>query len=96
MKKKVLITILVIFILFVASSLTMFIIYSTAHKLVCTSNTANITLIYNNKKIIGYKSVGELSFNMKNQNSYIEKIGITEYINNFKVWFSNNTSGNCK
>ena len=67
----------------------------TSKKLVCESKEGDITLMYNDKTITGYKA-NNMSFNLDEQQKYAEQIGIDAYLNEFSTWFSNNTSGSCK
>lgn len=67
---------------------------ATSKKLVCKSAEGNITIMYNNKNITGYTAVG-MSYDMDGQKKVAKEIGIDAYIEEFKNWFSNNTSGSC-
>ena len=67
---------------------------ATSNKLVCKSDEGNITIMYNDKNITGYTATG-MSYDMDGQKKYAEQVGIEAYIEEFKTWFSNNTSGSC-
>lgn len=59
-------------------------------EIACTSSRGNITLNYNNKKVIGYTADG-VEFDLKSQQEYSEEIGIDSYISEFEEWFKSNT-----
>lgn len=67
----------------------------SSNKLVCESGEGDITIMYNNKTITGYKAV-DLIYQFDEQKLYAEKIGIDKYIDEFSEWFSNNIDGSCK
>lgn len=64
-------------------------------KLVCKSNEGNITIMYNDKTITGYTAKG-IGYDLDGQKEYAERIGIDEYLDEFSIWFSNNTTGSCE
>lgn len=68
---------------------------STSKKLVCKSKEGNVTILYNSKEITGYTTTGNISFDMDNQNAYVEKNGIEEYLTQYSASFANNTTGTC-
>ncbi|MEG2620771.1 MAG: hypothetical protein RSA10_01585 [Bacilli bacterium] len=67
----------------------------TSKKLVCESSQGNITIMYNDKTITGYKASG-MSYDMDQQKTVAAELGIKKYISDFSVWFSTNTTGTCK
>ncbi len=72
------------------------IVSATSEKLVCESNEGNITIMYTKDNITGYKATGGLTYDLDAQQKVAEQIGVEEYINQFKTWFSTNTTGTCK
>ncbi|MDD2625423.1 MAG: hypothetical protein PHR55_01485 [Bacilli bacterium] len=69
---------------------------SNSEKLVCKSTEGNITLMYSDKELVGYTSVGTITFDMDVANTVVKEVGIKSYIEQFKVWFSDNTDGTCE
>lgn len=67
----------------------------TSNKLVCKSKEGNITILYNDKTITGYKAIN-MSYDKDTQTKYAEQIGTDTYIKEFKTWFETNTTGTCK
>ncbi len=67
---------------------------TTSKKLVCKSKEGNITILYN-KKITGYTTTGNISFDIDNQNAYVEKNGIEAYLTQYSASYANNTTGTC-
>lgn len=67
----------------------------TSKKLVCKSNEGNITIMYNDETIKGYKATN-MSYDLDTQKQLAEQIGIENYLDQFEIWFSNNTTGSCK
>ena len=67
----------------------------TSKKLVCKSSEGNITIMYSDDKINGYTAKG-INYDLDGQQKIAEEIGVEEYLEQFKVWFSTNTSGTCK
>ncbi len=63
-------------------------------KMVCKSNEGNITIRYDDKKLVGYSTKG-FSYNYKEQKKYADQIGVDAYLTEFSTWFSNNTTGTC-
>ena len=45
---------------------------------------------------MGYTSVGTITFDMDVANTVVKEVGIKSYIEQFKVWFSDNTDGTCE
>jgi len=70
------------------------IVSTNSKKLNCKSNLGNITIMYNDKTITGYTATG-LTYDLEGQKKYAEKIGIDSYIQEFTIWFENNTDGSC-
>jgi len=69
--------------------------YFTSKKLVCEANEGNITIMYNDTTIKGYKAKG-MSYNLDEQKKYAEQIGVEAYLTEFETWFNNNTTnGSC-
>ena len=84
--------------MFVIGMITLIIVFAimsfSSKKLECTSDNGNITIMYNDKTINGYKAK-DLSYDLDGQKKIAEQIGIDEYLNEFSNWFSNNTNGTC-
>ena len=74
----------------------LFIIFkvSSVKQLVCTSSDGNITIKYNKKTLVDYQAE-VMTFNLKEQREYAEKIGVENYLKDFGEWFSSNTDGIC-
>lgn len=68
---------------------------ATSEKLVCKSNEGNITIMYNDKTITGYKALN-ITYDKEGQTKYAEQVGIDAYIKEFKTWFEANTTGTCE
>lgn len=71
-----------------------FIISGTSKKLVCKSDEGNITIMYNDKTLKGY-TAKNMSYKFDEQKEYAEQIGVDAYLEEFSLWFSNNTTGSC-
>lgn len=84
--------IVVFFIIFIIIMIS--ITSATSDKLVCKSSEGNITIMYNDSKINGYKSNG-ITYDLDQQNTIANQIGIESYISEFTTWFETNTSGSC-
>lgn len=67
---------------------------ASSNKLVCTSNQGDITIMYDDSKIVGY-TVKKARYDMDQQQKIAEQIGIDNYISQFKTWFETNTTGKC-
>jgi len=67
----------------------------TSKKLVCKSAEGNITIMYTDKAITGYTTRG-MTYDLAQQQAYAEQIGVEEYLDEFSVWFEQNTSGSCQ
>ena len=72
-----------------------FFVSLTSNKLVCKSSLGKITIMYNDKELTGYKTTG-MSYQFDNQKEYAKKIGVDNYIEEFKEWFIKNTEGTCE
>jgi hypothetical protein len=70
------------------------IVSANSNKLVCKSNEGNITIMYNDNKITGYTATG-ISYDLEQQQTYAEQVGIQSYIDEFSTWFQTNTTGSC-
>ena len=68
---------------------------TTSKKLVCKSKEGNVTILYNNKKITGYTTTGSMTFDIDNQNAYVDKNGIEAYLKQYTNSYANNTTGFC-
>ena len=80
---------------FITIFITIFsIISANSEKLICKSNQGNITIMYKNNEIIGYKAVN-ITYDLDKQKEYARSVGIDAYLKEFSSWFSNNTSGTC-
>ena len=71
-------------------------LFKSSHKLECKSNLGNITLMYSDKEIIGYTATGSLTYNLQEQKSIANQIGTEAYMNQFEIWFRQNTAGSCQ
>lgn len=72
-----------------------FFVSKTSEKLVCKSKEGNITIMYNDNTITGYTAVG-ITYDLDGQKEIAKQIGVEEYMNQFKAWFSENTTGTCE
>ncbi len=68
----------------------------TSEKLVCESKEGNITIMYDDNKIKGYTATGGITYDLDGQQKIAEEIGVKSYLEQFKLWFSTNTTGTCK
>lgn len=66
-----------------------------SNKLVCKSNEGNITIMYTDNQITGYKANG-VSYNFDAQKQIAERIGVEDYISQFESMFTMKTTGNCE
>ena len=64
---------------------------SSSNKLVCESKEGSITLMYNDKEIVGY-SASNITYDLDQQQDYAKEVG---YMDEFSTWFESNTSGTC-
>lgn len=69
-------------------------ISSNSNKLICKSSEGNITIMYNDTTITGYTAKG-VSYDMDQQKTVVNQIGIKSYISQFTTWFETNTTGSC-
>ena len=84
----------VIFIAIIASIIT--IVSLTSKKLVCKSSEGNITIMYRDEKLTGY-IVKNATYDLDKGNEYVKQMGISEYLKQFELWFtSNTTDGKCE
>lgn len=67
---------------------------SSSNKLVCESKEGDITLMYNDKEIVGY-SASNITYDLDQQQDYAKEVGIDSYMDEFSTWFESNTSGTC-
>ena len=67
----------------------------TSESMVCRSPEGNITIMYNDNRITGYRA-RNMTFNMSEQQALAQQIGIEQYLDEFANWFSENTSGACE
>lgn len=72
-----------------------FIVSASSKKLVCESSAGNITIMYNDKSLTGYTTLGDITYDYDQQNEYAKSVGIDNYIAEFTTWFSTNTTGSC-
>lgn len=83
----------------VLALLIIFIVSLTSKKLVCTSDTANITLMYSDKGLTGYvrkdSKENNISFDFDRQKAVSKQIGMDEYIKQFNDSFTMHTGGTC-
>ena len=91
--------VLKIFGIIIASIVVLFVIIwgitsLTSKKMVCKSDTTNITIYYNDKTITGYVVTGG-TFDLDEQKAYAESVGIESYLTEFIIYFSTNTNGTC-
>ena len=80
---------------FALAALIILVVSLTSKKLVCKSDKGNITIMYNDKTLTGY-TVKNVSYDFDNQKEYAKKIGVKEYIKEFKEFFESHTTGTCK
>ena len=94
MKKVIIIIVAVVVGLAVLGGVAFGVIASKTKKMVCKSNEGDITLVYNNKTIVGYTALG-MGYDFDEQKAIAEKIGIEAYLDEFDAWFTTNTTGKC-
>ena len=93
--KSIILIIIVAIVAFAAFFMIIFsLITSNTEKLICKSDKGNITIMYKNNEIIGYKAYN-MTYDLDNQKEYAKSVGIDSYIKEFNTWFSNTTSGSC-
>lgn len=98
-ENKIIILIIAIVFGCIAVFITLFIIAfslltANSEKLICKSDKGNITIMYRNNEIVGYKAFN-MSYDLDKQKEYAKLVGIDAYIKEFNTWFSNTTSGSC-
>ena len=71
-----------------------FIVSVNSKKFECTSSQGDITIMYGDDTINGYLANG-MSYDLDEQKSYAESIGIEKYLSEFNDWFESNTDGTC-
>jgi flagellar basal body-associated protein FliL len=86
--------IFVIVIIIIAAAIIAFVFFNS-DKYVCKSKEGNITILYRDGKITG-NTAKNINYDLKEQQERAEKVGIEEYLKEFKQWFESNTSGTCE
>lgn len=99
-KNNIIILVVVVVIIFIVAIISLvgvlFInVSNSSNKLICQSKEGNITLMYNSQELIGYTTSG-MKYDLDEQKEYASEIGINAYIEEFKNWFENHTTGTCK
>jgi hypothetical protein len=87
------IVLFVVFSLLIVGSIVFYIL-TRPKKLSCDAPEGNITLTYNSKNLLGYKS-RNLPFDLDAAKEYVSDVGVDEYLKEFKLWFIENSSGSC-
>ncbi len=64
-------------------------------KLKCASSEGSLVLYYDNEGLMGYRTQN-LTFDLEVARERVNEIGIEKYIEDFKEWFKENTSGKCE
>ena len=64
-------------------------------KMVCESNQGTISITYNKTTIVGYRS-DNITYDIYEQRTYADEVGIKQYLDEFEEWFKVNTNGSCK
>lgn len=95
MKKILMIISGIVLAIIVIAAVIIGITYTSSKKLVCKSNEGNITIMYTDKKITGY-TAKNITYDLDGQQKIAEQIGVDEYLNQFSIWFSTNTTGTCE
>lgn len=67
----------------------------TSEKMQCKSSVGNITIMYNDDEITGYAASG-MTYDLDQQKSVAERIGVKAYLDEFEEWFEENAGGTCK
>jgi len=86
---------LTVIILLVAGYLVYMFMDTMTKKMVCESNTGNISITYNKTTIVGYRS-NNITYDIYEQRTYADEIGIKQYLDEFENWFKTTTNGSCK
>lgn len=68
------------------------IISATSDKLICKSTEGNITIMCNETALTGYNAI-DITYDFDRQQKVAGEIGTKAYIEEFEVWFSENTDG---
>lgn len=71
-----------------------FIVSIKSNKMICKSDEGNITLMYTDKGLTGYKAYN-ISYEFDQQKEYAKQMGIDAYLKEFNDWFKKNTTGSC-
>ena len=95
MKKFLIFLGAIVLIIIIAVVVAFVFVWTTSEKLVCKSKEGDITILYNDKTITGYRAYN-ITYDFEEQRKIAEDIGIEEYIEEFKGWFETNTSGTCE
>ena len=77
-------------------ALIFFIVLGFSDKLVCKSQYGTITIMYDDKTIVGYTATGILTYDLDAQKAYAEQIGIDNYINQLTYNFNRDFGGKCE
>lgn len=64
-------------------------------KMVCESTQGTISITYNKTTIVGYRS-DNITYDIYEQRTYADEVGIKQYLDEFEEWFKTNTNGSCK
>lgn len=89
------VVILSVIVLIVAGYFVYTFLDTATKEMICESNVGNITIKYNKTTVIGYKS-NKITYNLYDQRTYADEVGITQYLDEFETWFKENTQGTCK
>ena len=87
--------VLTVIVLVVAGYFAFAFIDTATKKMVCESNMGTISITYNKTTIVGYKS-NKITYNLYEQRTYADEVGIKQYLDEFEQWFQENTQGTCK
>lgn len=99
----------IVFVLIISAMLFLLLIYAivsiivyfvnnikTENILSCESPEGNITLYYDDdNNINGYYQIN-IDYDLDEQKKVAKQIGMDQYIEDFSLWFSSNTSGTCQ
>lgn len=66
----------------------------SAKKFECTSEKGSITIMYTEKKLVGYKTKN-YKYDLDGQQKIANEVGVEEYLNQFGTWWKTNTGGTC-
>lgn len=70
------------------------IVSANSNKLVCKSDDASITIMYNDDEITGYTAKG-MTYDLDAQKTYAKQVGVQAYLEEFSTWFKTTTAGSC-